>query len=147
MGVKIGVTVMSALLLLYIFAVGQLAIRLLSSGDWVAVSIGVALAVLPILGVWGLVVEVRFGVRSERLLARLEAEGLAPNEPVPVLPSGRPARDSADSAFPRFREAVEADPSSWRSWLRLAIAYDAAGDRRRARHAVRRAIALDRAET
>ena len=144
MGTKIGVAVMSALLLLYIFAVGRLAITLIGSGDGVAITIGIALAVLPVLGVWGLAVEIIFGLRSERLLARLESEGHAPSEAVPVRPSGRPEREAADAEFPRYRDAVEAQPGDWRNWLRLAIAYDAAGDRRRARQSVRRAIELER---
>ena len=32
----------------------------------------------------------------------------------------------------------------WRAWFRLALAYDAAGDRKRARRAMRDAVALDR---
>jgi hypothetical protein len=146
MSKKIGVVVMSALLVLYIVAVGQLAFALLTSGDAIAVTMGVALTVLPILAVWGLVSELLFGVRSERLMARLEQEGLLPAESVPVSASGRPERAASDAAFPTYRAEVEAHPESWQSWLRLALAYDASGDRRRARHAVRRAIALDRSD-
>jgi Flp pilus assembly protein TadD len=85
-----------------------------------------------------------FGVRSQRLVRRLEAEG-ALDLGIPLLPSGRPERSAADAAFPAFRAAAEAEPESWRAWLRLGLAYDAAGDRRRARSAVRRAITLERA--
>ncbi|TQL48385.1 hypothetical protein FB562_1479 [Homoserinimonas aerilata] len=142
---KLGVAVMAVLLLLYIFAVAQLAVGLLLSGDAVAVTMGVALAVLPVVGVWGLVVEIMFGMRSERLLGRLEGEGALPSEPVPLLTSGRPERDAAEAEFPRYRAEVEASPESWQAWLRLGLAYDASGDRRRARQSVRRAIALERA--
>jgi len=44
--------------------------------------------------------------------------------------------------FPEFAAALQANPESWQAWLRLGLAYDACGDRRRARWAVRRAIAL-----
>jgi Flp pilus assembly protein TadD len=37
---------------------------------------------------------------------------------------------------------VEADPDAWERWFELATAYDAAGDRKRARKAMRTAIAL-----
>jgi Flp pilus assembly protein TadD len=40
------------------------------------------------------------------------------------------------------RTRVEADPDSWARWFELAVAYDNAGDRKRARSAMRRAIAL-----
>ncbi|MCW4386755.1 hypothetical protein OH146_13325 [Salinibacterium sp. SYSU T00001] len=144
MSKKVGVVVMAALLLLYIVAVGRLAVTLLGSGDGVAIAMGAALAVLPLLAVWGLIVEVLFGVRSERLLGRLEDEGRLPAEVLPARASGRPDRAAADAAFPTYRAEVEAHPESWQSWLRLALAYDACGDRRRARHAVRRSIALSR---
>ena len=45
---------------------------------------------------------------------------------------------------PPYAEAAEASPDDWRAWLRLGLAYDMAGDRRRARAAVRRAITLSR---
>ena len=55
-------------------------------------------------------------------------------------------REDADAVFPTYRAAVEANPDDWRAWYRLGLAYDAAGDRRRAREAVRRAIRLEGAE-
>jgi len=41
---------------------------------------------------------------------------------------------------------VEAHPDDWRAWYRLGLAYDASGDRRRARGAVRQAIQLETVE-
>ena len=55
-------------------------------------------------------------------------------------------RAAADEVFPRYRAETEANPEAWWAWLRLALAYDASGDRRRARSATRRAIALERSE-
>jgi Flp pilus assembly protein TadD len=40
------------------------------------------------------------------------------------------------------RADVEADPDDWRHWYRLARAYDYAGDRRRAREAMKTAVEL-----
>jgi Flp pilus assembly protein TadD len=37
---------------------------------------------------------------------------------------------------------VEQSPEDWRAWFRLAHAYDVAGDRGRAREAMRKAIEL-----
>ena len=39
---------------------------------------------------------------------------------------------------------MEAAPEDWRAWFRLGLAYDASGDRRRARKAIIRAISLER---
>ena len=41
-----------------------------------------------------------------------------------------------------IRAEVEAAPDDWRGWYRLAHAYDLAGDRKRARSAMRQAIEL-----
>lgn len=142
---KIGVVVMAALLLLYIAAASRTAVNLMTSGDGVALAMGIALALLPLLAIWALVAELLFGVRSEQLLTRLEAEGGLPAEQLPSRASGRPEREAADAAFPAYRAEVESNPQAWQSWLRLGLAYDACGDRRRARSSVRRAIALARA--
>ncbi|WP_312678621.1 tetratricopeptide repeat protein, partial [Microbacterium sp.] len=46
-----------------------------------------------------------------------------------------------------YRADVEQHPSDWRAWFRLGLAYDGAGDRTRARQAIRKAIALARTDT
>ncbi|RXZ67525.1 tetratricopeptide repeat protein [Agromyces albus] len=145
MTAKTGAVIMAVLLALYVALVGWRAVQFIGTGEPVAVAMGVALAVLPFIGAWALWRELAFGIRSQALVQRLEAEG-GLDLGIAALPSGRPDRASADAAFPRFREAVDLEPGSWHAWLRLGLAYDAAGDRRRARQAVRRAIELERAE-
>ena len=142
----LGVVTMSALLVLYFVFVGVRAVALLASGGIVPVTMGVAMLILPLIGTWALWREIRFGRESTRLADRLEAEGRMPEEPVSTLPSGRPVREDADAAFPRYREETEANPTSWSSWMRLGIVYDACGDRKRARAAIRQAIHLERNE-
>ena len=61
---------------------------------------------------------------------------------LPRRPSGRVDRDAADAHFEVIRAEVEAAPEDWRGWYRLAHAYDLAGDRKRARSAMRHAIEL-----
>lgn len=145
MRARIAVIVMAALLVLYLVVLGRIAVILILSEDGVARAIGIALAVLPLLGAWALVSELVFAVRSERLLKRLEAEGGAPDEELPTLPSGRVDRAAADALFPAYQREVEEHPESWQAWLRLALAYDGSGDRRRARWATRQAIKASRA--
>jgi cytochrome c-type biogenesis protein CcmH/NrfG len=143
MSARIGVAVMAVLLALYIALVAQRAWLLLTSGQPVAIAMGAALIVLPILAAWALGRELWFGVRAQRLARRLETEGGLPDESVAVQPSGRVLREDADAVFPAYRADVEARPDDWRAWYRLGLAYDAAGDRRRARSAVRQAIRLE----
>lgn len=146
MSARIGVAITAALLLLYIVLVGQRAYLLLTSGDAVGIAMGIALVVLPLIAVWALGRELWFGWRAEQLGKRLEQEGALPDEEIDVHPSGRPVREEADALFPAYRARVEEHPDDWRSWFRLGIAYDGSGDRRRAREAVRKAIALETAE-
>ena len=137
--------VMAALLVLYLVVVAQYALILLGAGEPVATAMGVALLVLPLIGAWVLSVELIFAFRAERLLGVMRAEGGLPVDDLPRLPSGRPDPDAADLQFPRYQAEVEASPDSWRAWFRLSLAYDASGDRKRARWAMREAIRLERA--
>ncbi|TFD82081.1 hypothetical protein E3T54_00990 [Cryobacterium sp. Sr8] len=141
---RLAAALMALLLLVYLVLVGWQAVKFMLTGEPIGIVIGGALIILPIVGVWALARELQFGLGSERLLRRLDAEGELPVDELPARPSGRPYRDAADADFPRFREAVEADPENWRAWFRLGLAYDASGDRRRARGAIRTAIALER---
>lgn len=142
----IGVAVMSVLLVLYFVFAGIRAFALLGSGQFVPVIMGVAMLVLPLIGVWALLRELQFGRQATRLADRLEELGRLPDEPVATRPSGRPERSDADAAFPRYRAEVKSDPQSWEAWMRLGIVYDACGDRKRARGAIREAIRFERNE-
>ena len=135
---------MAAVLVLYLVLVMQTSFRLLAVDEPVAKALGIALIVLPLLGCWALWAELRFGIRSGQLAQTLGAEGGLPSDDLPTRASGRPDRAAADERFPRYQAAVEAEPESWAAWFRLGMAYDASGDRRRARQSVRRAIELER---
>ena len=134
---RISAGVMAVLLLIYLVLVAQLAVRFIAVDEPISKAIGIALFVLPVVGLWALFAEWVFG-------RRLAAAGLAPMAGLPHLPSGRVERAAADEAFPQFQTEVETSPDSWEAWYRLGLAYDACGDRRRARGAIRRAIALSR---
>ncbi len=142
---RIGAIAMAVVLVVYLVFVTQYAVRLILVDEPVAKALGFALVLLPLLGAWALVSELVFAVRSQRLMTRLEVEGRLPDDELPVLASGRADRAAADAVFPKYRAEAEANPEAWWAWLRLALAYDASGDRRRARSATRRAIKLERA--
>lgn len=144
MGSRISAAVMAALLVLYLVLVTQLALRLISVDEPIAKGLGFALFVLPVVGMWALIVELVFGFRSARLGRTLIADGDYPLQDLPRLPSGRVERSAADAVFARYQSEAEAAPERWESWYRLGLAYDACGDRRRARRAIRQAIALNR---
>lgn len=135
---------MALLLVIYLAFTVNYAWILIRDASPLANAMGYALAILPVLGAWGLAAELVFARRSARLTTELEKRGLLPGEELPSLTSGRPNREAAEAAFPQFKKDTEDNPGSWESWLRLGLAYDACGDRRRARWAVRKAIALKR---
>lgn len=137
---------MAAVLVLYLVLVGQRAVMLMYTGVPVAIVMGVVLLVLPLVAAWAVGHELLFGLNTQKLVRILQAEGGLPVDTLPHRASGRPMRDAADAEFPRYKAEVESAPDSWRAWFRLGLAYDASGDRRRARRALREAISLYRVE-
>jgi len=115
---------------------------LVTSGDAVAAGLGVAVVVIPVIGAWLLYREIVFGMRTQALGRELADEGGLPVDDLPRTASGRVERDAADQRFAEYQREVEQVPEDWRAWYRLAIGYDDARDRKRARAAMREAIRL-----
>lgn len=137
------VAILVLALAFYFALIGVRGIYLLGQHRITLVLLGVAVLVLPVIGVWVVVAELRFGLASQRLAEQMHAAGLSTDLPdLPRLPSGRLDRAAADDWFAVQRVAVEADPQGWTGWYRLAQAYDLAGDRKRGRAALRTAIEL-----
>lgn len=135
---------MSLLLGLYIVASVILALGFISSGEVLGFVMGVAIMVFPVLGVWSLVRELRFGYATDRALAELASEGWTPET---ILgDSGRPDRAASLARAEEFQTLVAARPEDWRAWIKLSIARDGAGQRPLARAAARTAIQLRAAQ-
>jgi hypothetical protein len=142
---KIWVALIAVLLVFYMVVMLQRAVLLLGDPDWIAKLLGVSYFVIPIVAAWALISEVLFGARTEQMAKILEAEGGLPEDNLPRTPGGRIVRSAADAEFEKYKLEAESAPGDWRSWFRLSCAYDAAGDRKRARKAMRDGIALFRA--
>jgi len=142
MRTKATIALLVVILVFYAVLIGAKGVAFVASGEPVAVVLGIGVLVLPVLGLALVWREITFGRRSAELAAALEAEGGLPLDDLPRRPSGRVERTAADEAFGARQAEVEAEPQSWQAWYRLALAYDDAGDRTRARSAVRRAIEL-----
>jgi cytochrome c-type biogenesis protein CcmH/NrfG len=140
----VGAVIITVLLALYVGLVVVRAVQLIGTRNGIGVGLGVALLVLPLLVIalvareWWLAVDVR------AMADALAAEGELPVDDLPRSPGGRIDREAARERFGPAREAVEAAPSDWRTWYHLAFAYDAAGDRKAARGALRTASKLHR---
>lgn len=142
---KIWVGAVTLLLVFYLVVSFQRSVLLMTDENPMAKAIGVAYLALPVIGAWALLRELLFGVRTEQMARILEAEGGLPEDNLPRTPAGRIIREAADAEFEKYRVETEAAPENWRSWFRLSCAYDAAGDRKRARASMRDAVRLFRA--
>ena len=118
------------------------AIGFIQAPQPVAKALGVAVLMVVAVGLWTLYREIRFGISMERMGRTLESEGALPADDLPRSPGGRVDRAAADAQFETYRTEAEAAPQDWRSWYRLALAYDASGDRTRARGTMRRAAGM-----
>jgi cytochrome c-type biogenesis protein CcmH/NrfG len=145
--IQLLIALMCLALLVYFVLLGRTAVVLISSGRPAAIGLGVAVLILPLIGLWAMIATLRAGFAHQKL-ARLAAEdGMELDVgALPRRPSGRLDRAAADALFDTVRAEVEQDPGNWRRWYRLARAYDYAGDRARARDAMRKAVAMQSAE-
>ncbi|WP_419998362.1 hypothetical protein [Streptomyces boninensis] len=142
MSSKITYFLLAAVLVVYFFLAGTRGWFLIRDGRPVTVAFGVAVLVLPLIGIWFLFRTTQFAVNAQRLSRELEAEGGLPPDELKRTPSGRVDRDSADEVFRKRKAETEEAPGDWRSWFRLAVAYHDARDTPRARKAMQKAIAL-----
>ncbi|HET9877197.1 MAG TPA: hypothetical protein VFQ37_15785 [Mycobacterium sp.] len=141
------VAFMCLALLMYLVLLGRIAILMITSGSVPAIGLGVALLMMPVIGLWAMIATLRDGFAHQRLARLIADDGMELDvSALPRRPSGRIQRDAADALFHTIRNELDGDPDNWRRWYRLARAYDYAGDRRRAREALRTAVRLQESE-
>lgn len=141
---KIGVLLVTVLGTFWIAVAFQRSFLLLSDPGLAPKAVGAAYLLLPLIGVWAVTHELLLGFRAQAMARTLEREDGLPVDDLPRSPGGRVDRSAADERFYLMKTAVEQTPEDWRSWYRLSCAYDGSGDRKRARHALRTAVALHR---
>lgn len=136
--------ILAGLTLFYAAGLAQRSWVLLADPGWLPKLFGALILLFPVLAVWVIFVEVRFGFRTERLAKRLQDyPELAPE--FEYRPSGRVTRPSAEAALTKALARLETESGRWQNWLLVAITSDAAGDRKTARSAARKAISLEAA--
>ncbi len=139
-GAKLGAFATTGLVLVYVAILGQHGLLLVSSGDPLQIVFGALILVFPVIAIFSIYREFKFGIAVEKLAKSLETKNEWPMFSFELRPSGRPTKESARLEFERVRKLTEADPDNWKSWFALGLTYDAAGDRPRARAAMREAI-------
>lgn len=147
MKARTGALVITAATFFYIAILGYLGVVLVLAGGFAAIGLGIGVLIMVPLGVWVVVATLRAGLRHQHLARRLhEEDGLPDTSTLPRRPSGRFQRAAADAYFAERKVEYEAAPEDWRTSYRLAIAYDAAGDRGRARSTMKQAVRLEEQE-
>ncbi len=142
--IQVLIAFMCVALIVYFVLLGRIAMAFIKTGDAAAIVLGMGLLILPLIGVWVMVSTLRAGLTHQRLARIAKEQGMELDvSALPRTPAGRIERGAADALFLTVRKEVEDDPDNWRRWYRLARAYDYAGDRRRARDAMRRAVELE----
>lgn len=132
----------------YLVMLGRTGIALVSSGKPAAIGLGAAVLIFPIVGGWALFATLRAGFTHQRLAREAVEGGMELDvSQLPRMRSGRIQRDAADALFETVRAELEADRDNWLRWYRLARAYDYAGDRRRAREAMGKAVEMHAAQS
>ncbi|TPG37415.1 hypothetical protein [Mycolicibacterium hodleri] len=139
---------MCVAMVVYFVLLGRAGVILISSGRTAAIGLGVAIFLLPVIGLWAMIATLRAGFAHQRLARLAREQGMELDvSALPRRPSGRIERDAADELFDCVRAEVEEHPDDWLRWYRLARAYDYAGDRGRARETMKKAVAMQEERT
>ena len=113
MRAKLSYAVTAAVLVFYFVLVGSRGVMLIQSGTVITVTFGVAVLILPVIGLWFLWKNTQFVRRANALAAELDAEGGLPVDELKRTPGGRIDRDSADEVFAKRKAEAEAAPDDW----------------------------------
>lgn len=132
----------TALLGIYAWAIAGRGVTLLRTGEPVGIALGVGVLAIPLLVIWTIWREWSLAAHVQRMADELAAADELPVDDLPRSPGGRIDRAAADEAFAAAQARAEAAPDDWRVWYHLAFAYDASGDRRRARAMLRHTARL-----
>ena len=108
--------------------------------------LGLLLLALIVLGAFMFVRQVRFGASAQRLARIIDSEGGFGRDDLPRDAKGRVEPEAAAEELARAQAAVEAAQDDWRLWFRLGVAFGDTKQPDAARSAVRRAVAIERAE-
>lgn len=118
-------------------------IVLIQDGRIDVLLLGAAAMGIPLVGAWAVIREVRFGFAVQQMGRACDPELLI--DDLPRTEGGRIDRAAADAQFIVRRDLALAEPDNWQRWYAVAVAYDAAGDRTRARRTMRQALEKFRA--
>lgn len=141
---RVIVGILTIVSLVYLVILGIYGIQLMFAGGLRNIVFGLGVLLIPILAGGLILRELRFGYDTVQLGRTLATEDGIPLDTVERDQFGRVDQAIADAEWQRRKMIVEQAPDDWRAWFLLAVAYDNARDRKQARMAARKAIALYR---
>ena len=135
-----GAVFTAALLALCVAVIMRMVWALWSTGQAGAIVLGAAIMVFPLVALWFIVQEFRFGYRATELVDLLAEEGPLPTDQLEASPSGRFDREEARRLLPDLEQRAAEPGARWQDLLRLSLVQDASGQRRDARRSAMAAI-------
>ena len=130
---------MVAITLIYAFLLFERGWVLLQDGQPIAVVMGIAILVFPLLAIATIFYEICFGFRLAKLEKLFTESGMKAPDYL-LRPSGRAEAESGKQVFQQIKSQLEKDENNFLLWYLLADSYDKLGDRKRARSAAKQAI-------
>ena len=137
----------TALLALFVWALAGRVVAMVSTGEPIAIALAVGVSLTVAVGVLILFKEWQLAATVQKMSNTLAARGELMTDSLPRSPGGRIDREYADEQFDHLRSVTQESPESWESWFQLGFGYDASGDRKHAREALRNAAKLFRASS
>lgn len=133
-----------AILGIFLWAVSGRVIAMITSGEPIMIALAIAGILIIALVGYAMAREWQLAFTVSAMARVLAERGELPEDTLPRSPGGRIDREAADAAFEQARIVTQQRPEYWGAWYNLAFAYDAAGDRKRARSTLRTAARLYR---
>ncbi len=127
--------ILTAVLLVYLGFAFSRGIDLLRTDNGSVKLLGLCVLVLPMLGGWLVIREVRFGFKSSQMGQQV-SENLLPSRE--IKPRSPQADEYLEGAVARTKEAQDV----WQNWFCVALGYDLVGERKLARESMQYAVEL-----
>lgn len=125
--------ILAAVLSVYLFFAASRGIDLIRTDDPAVQALGVAVLILPILGAFLVIREIRFGKLSYQMGQVIDEA---------YLPSADIAADQKNANLVAAIDRAKEDMDNWQAWYSVALAYDLMNERKLAREAMRYSVEL-----
>lgn len=125
--------ILAAVLSVYLFFAASRGIDLIRTDDPAVQALGVAVLILPILGAFLVIREIRFGKLSYQMGQVIDEA---------YLPAADIAADQKNANLVAAIDRAKEDMDNWKAWYSVALAYELMNERKLAREAMRYSVEL-----